>query len=114
MADSALFEPWLKRWALVPDGAAIITPGSRLLPVRQGDTPAMLKLADDAEEKYGNLLMTWWEGEGAASVLAHHKDGLLMERAWIVVAFCNGCWLLPDCPPHGFWRMTCRNRPQGS
>lgn len=81
VADSAMFEPWLKRWALVPDGAAIITPGSRLLPVRLGDTPAMLKLADDAEEKYGNLLMTWWDGEGAARVLAHHEDGLLMERA---------------------------------
>ncbi|MDQ0121627.1 hypothetical protein J2W17_000564 [Pseudomonas lini] len=28
------FEPWLKRWALVPDGEPIITPAIDLLPVR--------------------------------------------------------------------------------
>ena len=76
-----MFEPWLKRWALVPDGDPIITPGSRLLPVRRGDVPAMLKIAVDAEEKFGNLLMTWWGGEGAARVYAHDGDGLLIERA---------------------------------
>lgn len=76
-----MFEPWLKRWALVPDGEPIITPGSRLLPVRMGDVPAMLKVAVDDEEKFGNLLMTWWDGEGAAHVFAHHGDGLLIERA---------------------------------
>jgi streptomycin 6-kinase len=76
-----IFEPWLERWALVPDGAPIITSGSRLLPVRLNDTPAMLKIALDVDEKYGNRLMTWWEGDGAAQVLAHHEDGLLMERA---------------------------------
>lgn len=63
MADHEWFDPWLKRWALVPDGIPIITPGSKLLPVRQGDVPAMLKVAVDDEEKYGNLLMTWWDGE---------------------------------------------------
>jgi streptomycin 6-kinase len=76
-----IFEPWLKRWALVPDGAPIITPGSRLLPVRLNDRPAMLKVALDVDEKYGNRLMTWWDGDGAAQVLAHHEDGLLLERA---------------------------------
>nr|WP_277930481.1 MULTISPECIES: aminoglycoside phosphotransferase family protein [unclassified Pseudomonas] len=76
-----IFEAWLKRWALVPDGAPIITPGSRLLPVRLNDTPAMLKVALDVDEKYGNRLMTWWDGNGAAQVLAHHEDGLLMDRA---------------------------------
>ncbi|ROO03899.1 3'-kinase [Pseudomonas fluorescens] len=76
-----MFEPWLKRWALVPDGAPIITPGSRLLPVRLNDRPAMLKVALDVDEKYGNRLMTWWDGDGAAQVLAHHEDGLLLERA---------------------------------
>ncbi|MFM9379529.1 aminoglycoside phosphotransferase family protein [Pseudomonas sp. UV AK001] len=81
VADNEWFDPWLKRWALVPDGAPIITPGSKLLPVRQGDVPAMLKVAVDDEEKYGNLLMTWWDGDGAARVLAHHEDGLLLERA---------------------------------
>lgn len=81
VVESAIFDPWLKRWSLVPDGAPIITPGSRLLPVRLGDAPAMLKLVDDTDEKYGNLLMIWWDGDGAARVLAHHEDGLLMERA---------------------------------
>ncbi|MHC8395869.1 aminoglycoside phosphotransferase family protein [Pseudomonas sp. LB3P93] len=76
-----MFEPWLKRWALVPDGEPIITPGSRLLPVRMGNSPAMLKIAVDAEEKFGNLLMTWWDGEGAARVYAHHGDALVLERA---------------------------------
>jgi streptomycin 6-kinase len=76
-----IFEPWLKRWALVPDGAPIITPGSRLLPVRLNDRPVMLKVALDVDEKYGNRLMTWWDGDGAAQVLAHHEDGLLLERA---------------------------------
>lgn len=76
-----MFEPWLKRWLLEPDGQPIITPGSRLLPVRRAEVPAMLKVAVDAEEKFGNLLMTWWDGEGAAQVFAQHGDGLLMERA---------------------------------
>lgn len=81
MTVADIFEPWLKRWALVPDGAPKITPGSRLLPVRLNDRPAMLKVALDVDEKYGNRLMTWWDGDGAAQVLAHHEDGLLLERA---------------------------------
>jgi streptomycin 6-kinase len=76
-----IFQPWLKRWGLVTDGVPIITQGSRLLPVRLNDIPAMLKVALDVDEKYGNRLMTWWDGDGAAQVLAHHEDGLLMERA---------------------------------
>ncbi|MBF4558300.1 3'-kinase [Pseudomonas sp. p50] len=76
-----MFEPWLKRWALVPDGEPIITPGSRLLPVRMGSAPAMLKIAMDADEQVGNQLMTWWDGEGAAPVFAHHEQALVMERA---------------------------------
>lgn len=79
--EADLFQPWLQRWSLVTDGAPIITLGSRLLPVRLNDKPAMLKVALDVDEKHGNRLMTWWEGDGAAQVLAHHEDGLLMERA---------------------------------
>ncbi len=44
-------------------------------------TPAMLKIAVDAEEKFGGLLMKWWDGQGAARVFAHEDDALLMERA---------------------------------
>jgi streptomycin 6-kinase len=81
MTEGGVFVPWLQRWELVPDGEPILTPGSRLLPVRRGDTPAMLKIAVDDEEKFGNLLMTWWDGDGAARVYEHHGVGLLLERA---------------------------------
>ncbi|WP_093426354.1 MULTISPECIES: aminoglycoside phosphotransferase family protein [unclassified Pseudomonas] len=76
-----MFEPYVRQWNLRADGEPIITPGSRLLPVRHGTKPAMLKIALDAEEKIGNQLMTWWDGDGAAQVYAHAGDALLMERA---------------------------------
>jgi len=41
----------------------------------------MLKVAMEAEEKLGGRLMTWWNGEGAARVLAHNGDAFLLERA---------------------------------
>ena len=72
---------YLKRWALTPDGDPIVTPFSRLLPVRQHGVPAMLKIALEAEEKLGSRLMVWWDGQGAARVLAHDDDALLLERA---------------------------------
>lgn len=77
VTDDSTFDPWLQRWKLEPDGAPILTPGSRLLPVRRGDVPAMLKIAFDDEEKFGNLLMNWWNGDGAARVYEHHvlEDG---------------------------------------
>ncbi|HEX2891847.1 aminoglycoside phosphotransferase family protein [Vineibacter terrae] len=73
--------PYLARWDLVPDGAPIVTPGSRLLPVRQGATPAMLKIALADEERAGARLMAWWDGDGAARVLAQDDDAILLERA---------------------------------
>jgi streptomycin 6-kinase len=76
-----MFSDYLARWDLTPDGKPIITPTSRLLPVRAGHVPAMLKLALIEEEKLGNTLMIWWDGRGAARVLAHSEDAILMERA---------------------------------
>ena len=76
-----MFEPYLTQWQLHPEGEPIITLGSRLLPVRYQGLPAMLKIALDDEEKFGNLLMTWWAGEGAARVYAHDGAALLLERA---------------------------------
>jgi streptomycin 6-kinase len=76
-----LFDHYLARWDLTPDGEPIITRNSRLLPVRRGETPAMLKIAVEAEERRGAAFMLWWNGEGAARVLAHDGDALLMERA---------------------------------
>ncbi|MDQ8023370.1 MAG: aminoglycoside phosphotransferase family protein [Moraxellaceae bacterium] len=78
---AAEFSPWLKRWQLTPDGAPFSTRGSYLMPVRHAGQPAMLKVALDAEEQNGARLMHWWEGDGAARVLAHADNVLLMERA---------------------------------
>jgi streptomycin 6-kinase len=76
-----LFQPYIAQWKLVADGAAIVTPRAHLLPVRQDGRPAMLKVATDSEEKFGNLLLSWWAGDGAAAVFASTADAILMERA---------------------------------
>jgi streptomycin 6-kinase len=76
-----MFDEYLVRWALTPDGEPIVTPFSRLLPVRQRGAPLMLKIALAAEEKRGSRLMVWWDGQGAARVFAHDGDALLLERA---------------------------------
>lgn len=76
-----MFDPYLARWQLTPDGAPIVTHSGRLLPVRQHGRPAMLKIATEAEERWGGALMVWWNGDGAVRVLAHDGDALLMERA---------------------------------
>ncbi|MGQ8815568.1 aminoglycoside phosphotransferase family protein [Serratia sp. NA_13] len=73
--------PYMQRWQLQPDGQAFETHSSLLMPVRYQGTAAMLKIAREQEEKFGGLLMCWWQGEGAARVLAWHQDGILLERA---------------------------------
>ncbi|MFI5445887.1 aminoglycoside phosphotransferase family protein [Polaromonas sp. UC242_47] len=65
----------------MPDGLPIVTNSGRLLPVRCNGMPAMLKIAVHEEEAAGAALMAWWEGEGAARVLAHDGAALLLERA---------------------------------
>jgi len=75
------FAHFLCRWNLVADGNPIHTHSSDLLPVRRLGSPAMLKVARSAEERAGNLLMEWWGGEGAATILEHDDGALLMERA---------------------------------
>lgn len=54
---------------------------SRLLPVRAGERAAMLKLAHSADEQRGASVMAWWDGAGAAPVLAFQDEALLMLRA---------------------------------
>lgn len=76
-----IFEPYLRRWALTPDGDPIVTPRGKLLPVQRRGSPAMLKVAEEEEERFGSALMIWWDGEGAARVLEHDDSALLMERA---------------------------------
>jgi streptomycin 6-kinase len=76
-----MLESWLSCWNLVPDGAPLSTPSSVLLPVRREGSPAMLKIATGDEERRGAALMKWWNGQGAARVLAHAGDALLIEKA---------------------------------
>jgi streptomycin 6-kinase len=75
------FAPDLARWGLQPDGEPIHTHSSHLLPVRHRGAPAMLKVSVEKDEREGAVLMRWWDGEGAARVLAHDGDALLIERA---------------------------------
>jgi streptomycin 6-kinase len=76
-----LFAPYIERWGLVPDGAPIVTPAARLLPVQRNDTPAILKVVTLEEAKPGNVLLAWWGGVGAAHVYEMNGDTVLMERA---------------------------------
>jgi streptomycin 6-kinase len=77
------FSPWLERWGLQVDGAPFqaAETGSRLLPVRAAGAAAMLKLGMTADEQRGSAVMAWWDGQGAAPVLAHDERALLMVRA---------------------------------
>lgn len=75
------FADHLARWNLVADGAPVATSTSLLLPVRRAGKPAMLKIACEAEERRGGRLMAWWNGDGAARVLAEDDGVLLLERA---------------------------------
>lgn len=85
-----IFEPYLERWELVPEGIPFKTSvpegipfktkTSWLLPVRQHDVAAMLKIAFHVEEQRGGHLMVWFGGKGAARVLAQDDDTLLLER----------------------------------
>lgn len=89
-----MFDPYLSRWQLVPDGRPVVTRTSRLLPVRQHGVPAILKIAQEEEEQRGGLVMCWWNGQGAASVLAFEGTALLLERA-------EGKTSLADLARHG-------------
>jgi streptomycin 6-kinase len=75
------FDAYPASWDLIPDGEPLITPTSHLLPVRHNGKPAMLKVATEPEEQRGGRLMIWWNGDGAAAVLAHDDSALLLERA---------------------------------
>jgi streptomycin 6-kinase len=76
-----MFDHYLSRWGLDADGEPIVTHSSALLPVRRDGVALMLKVARAAEERAGARLMAWWDGHGAARLLAHEGDALLMERA---------------------------------
>ncbi|WP_213132882.1 aminoglycoside phosphotransferase family protein [Citrobacter sp. FP75] len=98
-----MFSTWLSRWGLIPDGVAIVTHTSQLLPVTtiNGGQKAILKITDDASERTGSGLMVWWDGEGAAKVLAHEEGALLLERA-------TGTQSLADMSRAGQDEQACR------
>lgn len=75
------FAPFLAAWQLTPDGDPIRTLNAELLPVRRDGQPLMLKLLHAPEERRGARLLDWWQGEGAARVIARREEALLMERA---------------------------------
>lgn len=79
--NAFMFDQYLKRWELTIDGDAFVSLNGNLLPVRQHGMPAMLKISHEPEEQAGSLLMAWWDGVGAAPVLARDCEALLMERA---------------------------------
>ena len=76
-----MFDTYLRAWNLVPDGAPLTTRASHLLPVRHHGAAAMLKIADHDDERTGGAVMQWWNGEGAARVLARDGIAVLLERA---------------------------------
>ena len=81
VGEKTIFDDYLLRWGLATEGEPIVTAGSKLLPVRYRDVPAMLKIASAPEEERGASLMSWWQGRGAARVFAYEGRALLLERA---------------------------------
>jgi streptomycin 6-kinase len=81
--DTFKLKPLLNRWNLIPDGTPFITHTSQLYPVKTAThgIKAMLKVTDDTDEQAGNALMAWWEGNGAAQVIAHENEAILLSRA---------------------------------
>ena len=54
-----MFQTYLARWSLLPDGCPIISPTAHLLPVIGGGQPGILKLPLDEDEHLGGVLMEW-------------------------------------------------------
>lgn len=76
-----MLEAHILRWNLSADGLPFATYTSRLLSVLRDGVPAMLKLATIEDESRGGRLLEWWDGVGAARVMAREGDAILMERA---------------------------------
>ena len=100
--ENSLFNTWLSRWGLTPDGQPLETHTSLLFPVVTKDgQKAILKLTDDDSERNGCELMVWWNGNGAAKVLAHAAGAILLERA-------TGAGSLADMSWSGNDAQACR------
>jgi streptomycin 6-kinase len=80
MTNSNL-EPYLMRWCLRPDGAAIETPSSWLLPVKRDRSAAMLKvLKPSSDERNAAGLLRYLNGDGAVRLYEADENALLSER----------------------------------
>lgn len=81
--DKDKLTSWINRWDLIPDGTPFKTHTSQLVLVKTAahGIEAMLKVTDDRDEQAGNSLMVWWEGDGAAQVIAHENEAILLGRA---------------------------------
>lgn len=75
-----IFTPWLVGWNLEPDGESQATQSSQLLPVLSGERAAFLKVAMHPEEMRGGAVMAYYAGGGAAEVLVHDDQAVLLER----------------------------------
>lgn len=53
---------------------------------------AILKITDDDSERIGCELMVWWNGNGAAKVLAHAAGAILLERATGTESLADMSW----------------------
>ncbi|MCA1451616.1 hypothetical protein I6F35_00120 [Bradyrhizobium sp. BRP22] len=69
-----MFDSYLSKWHLDSDGEPIVTRAARLLPVLRHGEPAMLKLSFETDERLGGAVMEWWDGDGAARVLARDEE----------------------------------------
>lgn len=87
------YRPWLSRWNLIPDGSSLHDSFLTTIPVKTATDgiKAMLKITHDKDEQTGNALMAWWDGNGAAPVIAHENEAILLERA-------TGLRSCPLCP----------------
>ncbi|WP_342629430.1 aminoglycoside phosphotransferase family protein [Nguyenibacter vanlangensis] len=72
---------YLSEWGLTEDGRPAVTATSYLFPVVHAGTQAILKISADTDECRGNALMAWWDGSGAAPVINHDRNAILLERA---------------------------------
>lgn len=72
----------LRAWSLTADGAEILTPRARLVPVRRGAEPAMLKiLSAVSDETDAARALRHFAGRGAVRVLEDGGRIVLLERA---------------------------------
>ncbi len=71
---------YLKRWDVHPDGEAMSTPSSWLVPGLWRDRRVMLKVARVEEEARAGLVLGWWD---RAAVAVHEVDdrAVLMDLA---------------------------------